>query len=75
MRITLTIDDDVLALARTMAEYDRWSLESAISELARRGSNGIETLEVDEDIPSFRVAPDAEPLTIEDVRAAMSDWP
>ena len=75
MQITLTIDDDVLAVARTLAEYSGCSLESAISELARRGSKGIETLEVDEDIPSFRVAPDAEPVTNEDVRAANSDWP
>ena len=75
MRITLTIDDDVLAIARTLAEYDGCSLESAISELARRGSKVMETLEVDEDIPSFRVSPDAEPVTNEDVRTAISDWP
>ncbi|MDE0080166.1 MAG: antitoxin [Caldilineaceae bacterium] len=75
MRLTLTIDDDVLALARTLADYDGCSLESANSELARRGSKGIETLKVDEDIPSFRVAPDAEPVTDEDVRTALSDWP
>ena len=37
MRTTVTIDDDVLAVARALAGQRGCSLGSAISELARRG--------------------------------------
>ena len=36
MRITLTIDSDVLAVARALAERNGTSLGRALSELARR---------------------------------------
>ena len=75
MRITLTIDDDVLAVARAMAERNGSSLGSAISELARRGIKEVGRVEVEDGIPVFRVAPDARPVTSEDVKEALSDWP
>ncbi len=37
MRTTLTIDDDILALARARAEAEGRSIGDVISELARRG--------------------------------------
>ena len=37
MRTTVTIDDDVLAVARALAKRNRTSLGRALSELARRG--------------------------------------
>ena len=75
MRITLTIDDDVLAVARAMAERNGSSLSSAISELARRGIKEMGNVEFDDGIPVFRVAPDARPVTSQDVKEAQSDWP
>lgn len=37
MRTTLAIDDDILALAKHLAERDRKSVGEVISELARQG--------------------------------------
>ena len=72
MRTTVTIDDDVLAVARALAERRRSSLGSALSELARRGFRS----EADaRDGSTFAVAPDAEPITSEAVYRSLEDWP
>ena len=75
MRTTLTIDDDVLAVARALAERNGTSLGRALSELARRGfrSNGAARDSGDE--TTFAVAPDAEPITSENVYRALGEWP
>jgi hypothetical protein len=75
MRVTLTIDDDVLAFAQALAERNGSSLGSAISELARRGFKEMGNVEVDDGIPFFHVASDARPVTNEDAKEALSDWP
>lgn len=75
MRTTLNIDDDVLAVARDLAERNGTSLGSAISEPARRGFVDMNNLEFDDCIPLLPVAPDARPVTNEDVREALSNWP
>ncbi len=75
MRKTLTIDDDVLAVARALAKRKGTTVGSAISELARRGYKEIENLEFEDGIPLFRVAPDARTVTDEDVKEALSHWP
>ena len=74
VRTTLTIDDDVLAVARALAQRRGSSLGSALSVLARRGFRRAET-EDNGDVPTFPVAPDAGPITSEDVRRALTDWP
>ena len=74
VRTTLTIDDDVLAVARALAQRRGSSLGSALSVLARRGFRRAETDDTG-DVPTFRVAPDAGPITSEDVRRALTDWP
>ncbi len=74
MRTTLTIDDDVLAVARALADRDGSSLGSALSELARRGFKGA-AIASDEDAVVFRVPADAEPFTSEDVYRTLADWP
>lgn len=66
MRMTLDIDDDVLAAARSLAERNGSNLGSALSELARRGYEGQ---------AMFRVPIDAQTFTSEDVDRALSDWP
>ena len=75
MRTTLTIDDDVLAVARALAERNRTSLGSALSELARRGFKNAAAAADAGDGSVFAVPPDAEPITSDDVYRAMSDWP
>jgi len=73
MRTTLTIDDDLLAAARRLAEAKSESLGKAISELARRGLNAtpdlLEKSQVS-DFPVFSVPDEAHPITLEDVRKA-----
>ena len=76
MRTTLTIDDDVLAVARALAARRGVSLGSAVSDLARRGFRGTGAADQEHDgVPVFRVPPDAPPITSEDVQRALDEWP
>lgn len=75
MRTTVTIDDDVLAVARALAERNRISLGSALSELARRGFRKAAAAADGRDGSTFAVPPFAEPITSEDVYRAMHDCP
>ena len=74
MRTTVTIDDDVLAVARSLAERKGSSLGSALSELARRGFR-TELAHDDGDGTTFPAPSDAEPITSEDVYRSLGDWP
>ncbi|MCY4378116.1 MAG: hypothetical protein OXC31_30515 [Spirochaetaceae bacterium] len=74
MRTTLTIGDDVLAVARALAQRRGGSVGSALSVLARRGFRLTEADDTG-DVPTFRVAADATPITSEDVRQGLADWP
>ena len=73
MRTTVTIDDDVLAVARALAEQNGSSLGGALSELARRGFRNASI--VDKDGTTFAVSADAEPIISEDVYRSLDDWP
>lgn len=75
MRITVNIDDDVLAVARALARRRGTSLGRALSELARQGIKGAVTAQGDGDGAVFAVAADAEPITSEDVYGALREWP
>ena len=75
MRTTLTIDDDVLAVAKALAERDGSSIGKALSELARRGFRGSHEARDKGDGTVFAVAPDAEPITSDDVYGALGEWP
>ena len=75
MRTTVSIDDDVLAVARALAERKGCSLGSALSELARRG---LQSEIIHNDVTestTFPVPADAGPITSEDVYRSLSDWP
>ena len=74
MRTTVTIDADVLAVARALAARHGTSLGSALSELARRGFRRPQ-VDHENGLPVFNVAADAEPITSDDVQKALSDWP
>ena len=75
MRTTLNIDDEVLAVARALAERNGCSLGSAVSELARRGFKGTGVVEEYRGFPVFNVDADAAPIASEDVYGALDDWP
>ena len=75
MRTTVTIDDDVLAVARALAAQKGSSLGAALSELARRGSCSAPTAGADGDRTTFDVARDAEPFTSEEVYRSLDEGP
>ena len=76
MRTTVTIDDDVLAVARALAAQSGNSLGHALSELARRGFKGTgSTADGGDGVPVFQVAADAAPITSEDVYRVLREWP
>ena len=75
MRTTLTIDDDVLAVAKALAERNGSSVGRALSELARRGFRGSESVAEGKEGTVFAVPADAEPITSEDVYGALGEWP
>ena len=75
MRTTVTIDDDVLAVARALAERKGSSLGSALSELARRGFKRASPPDKHGDGSVFAVLTDARPITSEDVYRSLNDWP
>ena len=75
MRVTVNIDEDVLAVARDLADQQGGSLGSALSELARRGFRRGATARTDEDPTVFAVAADAKPITSEDVDRSLDEWP
>ena len=69
MRTTLTIDDDVLVIARSMAAAKRVSVGRMISELARKGLRGEVSYSLATDgFPVFEVREDAPRITLEDVK-------
>ena len=74
MRITVNIDDDVLAAARALAKRNESSLGSALSELARRGFKRTLAPRDHGDGTVFDVPADAEPITSVDVYRALSHW-
>ena len=75
MRTTITIDDDVLAVARALADRKGSSLGSALSELARRGFKNVSPAEDHGDGSLFAVPADAGPITNEDVYRSLNDRP
>lgn len=75
MRITVTIDDDVLATARASAARKGCSLGRPRSELARRGFTSATPVRKSEDDTVFVVPADAESITNDDVQRSLTDWP
>ena len=76
MRTTLTIDDDLLAAAKTIARDRSESIGKTISELARRGLNATPRAgraRRGSQFPVFTVPRHAHPITLQDVRKAEDD--
>lgn len=72
MRTTLSLDDDVVAAARELADAQKRSLGSVISELARRG---LTPSKVDASgvLPVIQVPAGTAPITPEMVRRALDE--
>jgi hypothetical protein len=61
MRTTLSIDDDIFRIVRTLAEERRTSLGKVLSDLARRGLSSRQSYSDDSGLPLFEVS-EAAPL-------------
>jgi hypothetical protein len=70
MRTTLSIDDDVLAVAKHLARTRSESVGRVLSDLARRGLHATSraTGAGTSGFPVFQVPPDAHPITLDDVK-------
>jgi hypothetical protein len=75
MRTTLTIDDDVLEVARCIADARGISLGEAVSILARRGVPAFEMKRDAAGMPYIEVPDDFPVITDEDVKRALADFP
>jgi hypothetical protein len=71
VRTTLTIDDDVLNVARRVATAENKSVGTVLSELARRGLASRSKSKTRLRFPVFKVSRDAPPLTLERVNEAL----
>jgi hypothetical protein len=69
MRTTLTIDDDVYAVARHMAALRHIAVGAALSELARRGLNRLKDQSVDNEFPVFSVSEKAPVFGLDEVKS------
>lgn len=83
IRTTLNIDDDVLTLAKALAEARRISLGKAVSYLARRGvslraplkvRNGFHVFSLDHPTPRFGPEDVRVALEAEDQAQGSSFW-
>lgn len=77
MRTTLSIDDDVLAAARHLAERERKSVGEVISTLARRGLQRPQrgARQVRNGVPLLPRRPGASPVTLELVNQLRDELP
>lgn len=71
MRTTLDIDEGVLAAARAIADTEKRSVGSVISELARRGL--VPHQGAASGFPTFDIPADAPPITPELVQRALDE--
>ncbi len=73
VRTTLNIEDDVLRAARSLADERGTSLGKVVSDLLRRALAPKPRLAYRDDIPVFKVAESAAPITPEMVRQALEE--
>jgi len=73
MRTTLVIEDDVLEVARSLADSEGKTLGQVISGLARRGLTSQHQESLDEGFPIFSITPNSKPISSEIVRQALEE--
>jgi hypothetical protein len=67
MRTTVNLDEDVLRVARSLADAQQTSLGRVISDLVRKALSSAAPLGERSGFPVFRVGRDARPITLDDV--------
>jgi hypothetical protein len=72
VRTTLSLDEDVLSVARAVAAAEGVSLGEVVSRLARQGIAGTARV-ADADVPYFEVPAGTPPVTSETVRGALEE--
>ncbi len=70
MRTTLTIDDDLLRISRSLAEQRHVSTGVIVSELIRLGLKKRVEYSMDSELPVFEVKESHQIITLEDVKKA-----
>jgi len=76
MRTTLAIDDDVLAAARELADFQRKTVGAVISSLARKALQPSEPVRmVRNDVPLLPIQPGAKAATLELVKQLLDELP
>jgi hypothetical protein len=70
MRTTVNLPDDIYRIARDVAHVRNISLGDAIAELVRQGLRPSDPLDFSGPFPKFKVPPDAEPITLEQLLEA-----
>ena len=70
MRTTLAIDDDLLNIARSMAEQRNASIGTVVSELIRSGLHRRTEYRINDGLPVFDVRDSTQVITLEDVKKA-----
>lgn len=70
MRTTINLPNDVYRVARDVAHVRNISLGDAIAELVRQGLRPSDRLDFSGPFPKFKVPPDAEPITLEQLLEA-----
>jgi len=75
MRTTLTIDDDVLAAAKAIAEREKRPIGEIVSELARRSLRGTAPAAIRNGIPLLPSKARGKPVTLEIVNRLRDELP
>lgn len=74
IRTTLSVDEDVYGVARSIAASRDESIGAVLSELARKGlRRPPRSARLDRGVPVFQIPRDAPPLTPEMVDAALDE--
>jgi len=74
MRTTLTIDDDIFGVAKSLAASRHVSLGKALSDLARKGLDKPLDFTYRDGFPVFRVREDSPIITSEQVKRAEEEF-
>ncbi len=75
MRTTITLDDDVAAIAAQYAESRDLSLSKAIAELIKRGTRRKSRIKFVDGLPVFDLPKAKSPLTTQQVKALELEEP